>query len=706
MRVAAIYSVAGILYILGSDWLVEHGFSSDWRPGIQSIKGIAFVLATGAVLGLTCRHFIRQGMAEIIAVNSALEEIRNRFQLIADNVNEVLWIGDPRDRSIQYVSPAYQTIWGREIEPLYGDARIWIDAIHPEDRELVRKYVEQRTTERNVAEYRITLPDGTVRWIEDRGFPVFDANGEVYRVVGVARDITEQKKAVDRIAELQWQFENVIEAAPVGILVHRNFAPLLANETLAEMFGYSGAEEILNLPDCLVLFPKEERDRIARFNRQRLVGEDVPQLYDLKGQRRDGSIIELENRVTTFDWEGSVAVCSILLDVTEQRDIERQLRQAQRLEAVGQLTGGIAHDFNNLLTIMLGSAEQLKLRLQGRDTGLHALVETIQKAAERGSDLTQSLLSYSRRQLLAPVSTDVSSLVEGMRDLLERALGEHIEVGLDYEPDLEPAFVDEAQLESAILNLCLNARDAMPEGGRLTIEVGSATLDQNSLDHNSEVAPGQYVRITVADTGHGMSSDVVQRAFEPFFTTKEVGQGTGLGLSMVLGFVKQSNGHLEIESQVDQGTTIRLYLPRTGKAVRSRKESKAIHATEGRGEHVLLVEDDAMVRDVVSMQFSELGYRVSQAENGAKALQMLEKNQDVDLLFTDLVMSGGMDGRQLAAAVRKIRPDMPILFTSGYPDTYLANDEVDIPILNKPHHREELAQMVRSVLDNSLKKTK
>ncbi|ANK80867.1 MAG: hypothetical protein TEF_08715 [Rhizobiales bacterium NRL2] len=702
MRVAAVYAAAGFLYILGSDWLVENEFSSDWLPGVQSIKGMGFVLITALGLGLISRFFIRRGMAEVISVNAALEETRKRFELIADNVGEVLWIGDPRDRGIHYVSPAYEMIWGRSSDAMYGNPGSWMETVHPDDRAYTRRKIRERQQKNNVAEYRITKPDGTIRWIEDRGFPVRNEDGEVYRVVGVARDITEHRQAEQRIEELHSRFEKVIASAPVGILVHRDFAPILGNEALARTFGYSSVDEILELPDCLVLFPKEERDRIAQFNRQRMLGEDPPEAYDLKGQRRDGSIIELENRVTVFDWGGSPAVCSILADVSEQRETERQLRQAQKFEAIGQLTGGVAHDFNNLLTVVIGNAGLLEQRLDGRDEDLRSLVDTILKAAKLGAELTHNLLAYSRRQMLAPAATDVAALIEGMRLLLERTLGEHIDITISHERGIDDAYVDASQLQNAILNLCLNARDAMPEGGRLRIDVSNTELDADSVQWHADLAPGPYVRIAVSDTGTGMPDEVMRRAFEPFFTTKESDRGTGLGLSMVFGFIRQTGGHLDVDSEVGKGTTIQLYLPRADAATRPREQSPAAPALQGQGELVLLAEDDTMVRDFVVLQLSLLGYRVMEAANGQEALEILEQNEDIELLFTDIVMSGGMSGRQLAEAAHQIRPQLPVLFTSGYTETSMLNEgwlEPNGRLLQKPFQREDLARMVRATLD-------
>jgi nitrogen-specific signal transduction histidine kinase len=388
--------------------------------------------------------------------------------------------------------------------------------------------------------------------------------------------------------------------------------------------------------------------------------------------------------------------------VSEQRETERQLRQAQKFEAIGQLTGGVAHDFNNLLTVVIGNAGLLEQRLDGRDEDLRSLVDTILKAAKLGAELTHNLLAYSRRQMLAPAATDVAALIEGMRLLLERTLGEHIDITISHERGIDDAYVDASQLQNAILNLCLNARDAMPEGGRLRIDVSNTELDADSVQWHADLAPGPYVRIAVSDTGTGMPDEVMRRAFEPFFTTKESDRGTGLGLSMVFGFIRQTGGHLDVDSEVGKGTTIQLYLPRADAATRPREQSPAAPALQGQGELVLLAEDDTMVRDFVVLQLSLLGYRVMEAANGQEALEILEQNEDIELLFTDIVMSGGMSGRQLAEAAHQIRPQLPVLFTSGYTETSMLNEgwlEPNGRLLQKPFQREDLARMVRATLD-------
>ncbi|MGF1626659.1 MAG: ATP-binding protein [Alphaproteobacteria bacterium] len=384
-------------------------------------------------------------------------------------------------------------------------------------------------------------------------------------------------------------------------------------------------------------------------------------------------------------------------------DLNQRLRQSQKLEAVGQLTGGVAHDFNNLLTVILGNAETLADSLTDNQR-LRTLAEVTAKAAERGAELISRLLAFSRRQPLDPQAIDVNQQIADFSRLLPRALGEHVEIEVTCAPGLWLAMIDPGQLENALLNLCINARDAMPTGGRLTIETANVDLDHAYARQQPDVEPGQYVMIAVSDTGAGMDATTIERAFEPFFTTKEVGKGSGLGLSMVYGFVKQSLGHVRIYSEVGQGTTVRLYLPRADADADGEAKAADEPAASRGHERILLVEDDELVREYVAGQLDGLGYVVVPVGTGPEAIEALRKADDFDLLFTDVVMPGGMSGRQLADLARELRPALPVLFTSGYTETAIVHHgrlDPGIQLLQKPYRRQDLAAKVRSVLDSA-----
>ncbi len=382
-------------------------------------------------------------------------------------------------------------------------------------------------------------------------------------------------------------------------------------------------------------------------------------------------------------------------------ELNQKLSQSQKMEAMGQLTGGVAHDFNNLLTVILGNAEHLAERLAAHKE-LHKIADDIATAAERGSDLTRSLLAFARKQPLMPKDIDIGEKILGMEQLLRRTLGEHIECEFQLDRGLWLASVDPGQLASALLNLVLNARDAMPSGGKLTVEVRNTSLTESDVDVNGDARPGDYVMVAVTDTGSGMSAEVAGRAFEPFFTTKEVGKGTGLGLSMVYGFAQQSGGSMQIRSGPGQGTAVRLFFPRAGAPQSNAAPSVGQRATAAVNEAILVVEDNAMVRAYVESELKALGYRVIVTRNAPAALDILRGPEKIDLLFSDVVLPGGMFGPELAKEATRLRPRLKILLTSGYTEHPVeASDGLghEVRILNKPYRRHELAAVLRSALE-------
>jgi signal transduction histidine kinase/ActR/RegA family two-component response regulator len=385
------------------------------------------------------------------------------------------------------------------------------------------------------------------------------------------------------------------------------------------------------------------------------------------------------------------------------RDVEAtesQVRQAQKMEAVGQLTGGVAHDFNNILTVITGTIEILADALKDRPQ-LASIAKMIDSAATRGADLTQHLLAFARRQPLQPRSVDVNALIVDSARLLKPTLGEHIDIEPVLDRQAAPALIDPSQLSTAILNLALNARDAMPHGGKLTLESRNVVLDENYARMNSEVDPGNYVMIAVSDTGEGMAPDLLDKVFEPFFTTKEVGKGSGLGLSMVYGFVKQSNGHIKIYSEVGHGTTVKLYLPQAAGLVGPDRIAERGGDPERGGETILVVEDDPLVRQYVLTQIQSLGYSTLSASNGTEALAVIDSGKQIDLLFTDVIMPGSMNGRELAEAALRRKPDIRVLYTSGYTENAIIHHgrlDAGVLLLAKPYRRSDLATLIRAAL--------
>ncbi|MBX6324008.1 MAG: PAS domain S-box protein, partial [Rhodospirillaceae bacterium] len=476
------------------------------------------------------------------------------------------------------------------------------------------------------------------------------------------------------------------------------------NPAMEQMFARSQGELVGTAFGLLLLEP-HRGDFNARLA-ARATGGVTPlaeRPWEALGLRLDGTAFPLDLSLDEIVLEGRRRYIGTIRDLTDRRATEEQLRQAQKMEAVGELTGGLAHDFNNLLTVVLGNAELLAEGLADHPR-LRQFAETTRDAAQRGAELTRRLLAFSRRQTLQPVVLDLNKLVLDVEKLLRRTLGEHIDIETVMHAGLWKVHVDPGQLEAALVNLALNARDAMPEGGKLTIETANARLDDSYAAAHAEVTPGQYVVTTVTDTGTGMPAEVRDRAFEPFFTTKDVGKGTGLGLSMVYGFVKQSGGHVKIYSEMGQGTAVKIYLPRAqlphpepGPA-----PAPASERTPTGSEHILVVEDDFLVRGYVTEQLRALGYAVDEAPDGPTALRLLPSLGHVDLLLTDVVMPGGMNGRQLAERAQAQQPGLRVLYTSGYTENAIIHHgrlDPGVHLLTKPFRKVELARKVRAVLD-------
>ncbi len=422
--------------------------------------------------------------------------------------------------------------------------------------------------------------------------------------------------------------------------------------------------------------------------------------------RKDGAKIRVEVAATALRRRDGFLFNGFIRDLTEKSAIEAQLRQSQKLEALGQLTGGVAHDFNNLLTVVVGNLEILLRRLRtlaAAESDLDAPANAALRAANRAALLTRQLLAFSRQQTLQPRATDIAKLVQGTVTLLRRTLGEAIAIDLLMGNELRTALVDANQLENALLNLALNARDAMPDGGRLTIDVVNLTLARTLRAVPEDVPPGDYVAITVTDTGTGMSDAVLLRAFEPFFTTKEIGKGSGLGLPQVYGFMQQSGGRIAIVSAEDRGTTVTLYLPRHDAAAAPSEPAPRPRPPAAGRETILVVEDDEDVRRFTTGTLRELGYRVLEASRGPEALRLLDRHPDIRLLFSDIGLPGRMNGRQLAEEAVRRAEGLRVLFTSGYAESALLENgrlAPGVELIRKPFTYQDLGAKVRQVLDS------
>ena len=453
---------------------------------------------------------------------------------------------------------------------------LWTSFLANDER--VSLYSKLRTTidpnHQKYREFRITTRTGRQRHIysAEKFFP--GLHGGPAKIIGINMDITARKLAEAEASEVKRRLQTLVDEATVGIVVHHDFKPVAANRALARMFGYEGAKDILNVPDVRELVAYRKWDQLTDYYDARARGMDCPDYVSVRCKTRTGAPIEIENRAFPISWDGRISMCTMVTDVTQQRTLEAQLGQSQRLEAVGQMTGGIAHDFNNLLMVILGNARLLEGRLDG-DESLRGMVELIRRAADRGGKLINRLLAFSRQQALDIRPADVNELVAGVEELIQKTLGEHITVEIACAPELWHASVDALQLENALLNLAVNARDAMRYGGHLSIRTKNVVVGEavESDPKYPDIVRGEYVLISVFDTGVGMDEPTLQRAFEPYFTTKDFGKGSGLGLSMVYGFVRQLDGHVRLKSKPGLGTTVELYLPRVQPSQASRPEA-------------------------------------------------------------------------------------------------------------------------------------
>jgi PAS domain S-box-containing protein len=533
--------------------------------------------------------------------------------------------------------------------------------------------------------------------------PIKDAAGIAVGLSAIHRDVTEQKLSRRALHESEARYRAMIEGSNLGIHVGSKDRPrIFANLACMRLFGFESQEELLATP-ISSLTCEHDMERMAQI-REAAFGEGpIDVSYEFDGRRKDGSIIPLEVFMQRITWEGEEAVQRTFIDLTSRKRAEEQLHQAQKMETVGQLTGGIAHDFNNLLTIVLGSLELMSGRIE-QDTVARKYADRAIESVERGAQLTQRLLAFSRRQTLAPEIIDARDLVSGLTDPLRQTLGETVEINITGSAEIWRCEVDPIQLENAILNLAINARDAMPGGGQLSIGIDNIEFSEPHRSPLVDIPAGQYVVVAVTDSGTGMPRDVVEQAFDPFFTTKEVGVGSGLGLSMVYGFVNQSGGQVSVYSEEGIGTTVKLYLPRSEEAAQAPAPQNAETEPSAQGETILVVEDDRDVRDMTIAMLERLNYVTLQCPDGKQALEILETEADVKLLFTDVVLPGGMSGPELARIVQGKRPGIGILFTSGYTEDAMQQQgwlEEGVELLNKPFHKADLAQKIRTAIDNS-----
>lgn len=530
----------------------------------------------------------------------------------------------------------------------------------------------------------------------------FESGGQRY-FTGIVIDLSDQQNSTNGLRE-QALFQAIFNHLPDAVLVaDAESKVLLCNPAVARVFGYAPEELIGQSTAVLYDTPHEYARMQAVEKRQR--EQEMLEPMTVRYRRKSGEGFPAETVVSVLhDQSGHFAgLISLNRDISRQVVQDEALRKSQRMEAIGQLTGGIAHDFNNLLTIITGNHELLEMELISEEQ--RDLLTRANNAALMGARLTNRLLTFARRRRLEPVILNLNEHVVGMAELLRRTLGEPIALGTLLAPRLWSVRADPSEVENAVLNLAINARDAMPGGGKLVIETKNVVLDESDVANEVGAQPGEYVRLSVSDTGAGMSREVLARVFEPFFTTKEPGKGTGLGLSVIYGFVKQSDGHVTVYSELDRGTTVNLYLPRvTTEGEKTPTTRRPVAVNKQTGETILLVEDNPDVRRVTARRLQNLGYRVVEADSGARAIELLKAGAKVDLVFSDVVMPGGISGFELVHWVRENIPAARVLLTSGFAEDVARAGEAPAPeleILRKPYSGVDLARALRKAIDGS-----
>lgn len=649
----------------------------------------------------------REGTLEDITVRKVTEErereLHQQYEALVNSIDGIVWEVDAVTLNFTFVSNQATRLSGYTPEEWLSSPDFWVSHLHPEDRGVVdicRQAVEKR--EDHQFDYRMIAADGRVIWLRD--FVTVDVReGEPLRLRGVMVDITEHKRAEFELLQSEERYRDLVENAHDIIYEHDlagNYTSI--NKAGEKITGYSRAET-LNLSLAQTVAP--EYMEKARLMLCRKLGGQPVTAYELEIISKDGRRIATEVNTRLVLQNGrAVGVQGIARDVTERKQLEEQLRQSQKLEAIGQLAGGVAHDFNNLLTVISGYSDLLLRRLP-EDSPYRSNVAEIKKAGDRASGLTRQLLAFSRKQILQPKVLDLNTVVSDVDKMLRRLIGEDIDLLTLREPHLGQVKADPGQIEQVIMNLVVNARDAMPNGGKITLETANVSLDEEYSLQHVEGRPGTYVMLAVSDNGLGMDPEVRNRIFEPFFSTKGPGRGTGLGLSTVYGIVKQSGGNILVYSEPGKGSTFKVYLPRVDAVAEDDAARGGLGEAPRGNETLLLVEDEAQVRQIAQQILETLGYTVLIAENGEQALAIAnEYEHDIHLMVTDVVMPV-MSGRELVEHLGQVRPETAVIYMSGYTDDAIVRHglmDERLAFIQKPFTADALARKVRLVLDERL----
>jgi len=683
---------------LGALCLIDSQPRSDFSLDEQTLLQ---ELAAIAVDQIEMRY-AAQDVFALAESQKTVREKQSELELILNNVPLRIFYKDDKNRILRLNKAAAQSM-DMSIEDAEGADTY---ALFPE---FAKKYHEDDLEVINSGKPKLGIieqyaPLGKEpNWVRTDKIPYTDPNTGDQFVFVIASDITAEQEAEEALRASEERYRSLYNDTPVMMHSSDRAGRLISvSDYWLEKFGYDRDEVI----------GRRSTDFLTEDSARKAIKEVLP-VFDKNGSTKDiefqivtkgGAVLDvLISATAERDSDGKIIrTMAVLTDITDRREVERQFAQAQKMESVGQLTGGLAHDFNNLLAVIQGNLELIGPSIKNDEKTVKRTAAAL-SAVDKGAELTRRLLAFSRRQMLETTSIEPNPMIENLGDILRRTLGEEIVLECELGDNIPCVRTDISQLESAILNLAVNARDAMPHGGKLTIRSHLTHLDEGSIQHEDEVSPGEFVVISVSDTGEGIPAEEIEKVFEPFFTTKEVGKGSGLGLSMVYGLVKQTGGNVRIDSVVGEGTTVELYLPVDAGVELPKNSELPYNSAELEGTEVLLiVEDQQEVREMAASMLDGFGYTVFCAANGWNAVEMLKSHPEIDLLFTDMVMPEGMNGKELAQVARTLRPNLPVMFTTGYVDAKILQDGAINPhqnLLIKPYRKEDLARRVRSTLD-------
>ncbi len=648
---------------------------------------------------------VNEDITERKRAEATQRESELRFRQVVENITEVFWMTNLERSRVLYISPGYERLWGRRCSELYQSPRLWIEAIHPNDRDRVLAKWNAFTPGTNEyhEEYRIIRPDGSERWIRDRAFPVNDADGALQRVVGIAEDVTQFKQMEEELRKNEAELRVTFENAAIGMaLVNMDGHPIKSNRALQHMLGYSEAE-LRRMPFTEFTHPDDVQTDSELYG-ELMSGKREQYQVEKRYLRKDGEIAS--GRLTVSVVRGAanepIYAIGMVEDVTEKKKLELQFMRSQRIESIGALAGGIAHDLNNVLAPILMSCDLLKL--DARDEVTRKLLNIIHASAKRGADLVRQVVSFARGTPGGHTTVQLGNLIREIATISRETFPKCINIRTVVPDNLWSLYGDPAQLHQVLLNLCINARDAMPTGGDLSITTKNVALDApGAASANPEARPGRYVVLRVQDTGVGICREIQNRIFDPFFTTKDPGKGTGLGLSTALGIVKSHGGFISLNSTPGNGAAFEIWLPASAAGKPPTAQRDDVQPTRGQGELILVVDDEAALRTLTKQTLEAFGYRVLTASDGFEAVGLYSDQKDeIKAVITDMMMPL-MDGSMLIRALVDINPAVRMIALSGCINTEHRAEAVEpkaMKYLTKPCNVETLLASLHEILRN------